>query len=66
VTPKSSSSFVSAGGSKNNIVLNESGPLDILKRYKVYGTGGLADFTGPAWLDGTRSNPELILNARDT
>ena len=29
-------------------------------------TGGLADFTGPAWLDGTKSNPELILNARDT
>ena len=29
-------------------------------------TGGLADFTGPAWLDGTKSNPELVLNARDT
>ena len=31
-----------------------------------FDTGGLADFTGPAWLDGTRSHPELILNARDT
>lgn len=31
-----------------------------------YASGGLADFTGPAWLDGTRSNPELVLNARDT
>ena len=31
-----------------------------------YKTGGIADFTGPAWLDGTKSNPELILNARDT
>lgn len=29
-------------------------------------TGGLADFTGPAWLDGTSSKPELVLNARDT
>ena len=29
-------------------------------------TGGLADFTGPAWLDGTKSRPELVLNARDT
>jgi hypothetical protein len=29
-------------------------------------TGGLADFTGPAWLDGTKSHPELVLNARDT
>jgi hypothetical protein len=26
----------------------------------------LADFTGPAWLDGTKSKPELVLNARDT
>ena len=32
----------------------------------TYKTGGIADFTGPAWLDGTKSNPELILNARDT
>lgn len=33
---------------------------------KAYKTGGLADFTGPAWLDGTRSRPELVLNAKDT
>ena len=32
----------------------------------AYATGGLADFTGPAWLDGTKSRPELILNQRDT
>ena len=31
-----------------------------------YATGGLADFTGPAWLDGTKARPELVLNARDT
>ena len=31
-----------------------------------YETGGLADFTGPAWLDGTKARPELVLNARDT
>ena len=35
----------------------------ILKPYK---TGGLADFTGPAWLDGTKSKPELVLNQKDT
>ena len=29
-------------------------------------TGGLADFTGPAWLDGTKSKPEIVLNQRDT
>jgi hypothetical protein len=31
-----------------------------------YKTGGLADFTGPAWLDGTKSKPEYILNAEQT
>lgn len=31
-----------------------------------FATGGLADFTGPAWLDGTKSSPELVLNAQDT
>ena len=29
-------------------------------------TGGIADFTGPAWLDGAPSKPELVLNAQDT
>ena len=33
---------------------------------KKFATGGLADFTGPAWLDGSKSKPELVLNARDT
>ena len=32
----------------------------------IYKTGGLADFTGPAWLDGTKTRPELVLNAQDT
>ena len=32
----------------------------------AFKTGGLADYTGPAWLDGTPSKPELVLNARDT
>ena len=34
--------------------------------YSAYKTGGLADYTGPAWLDGTKRKPELVLNARDT
>ena len=33
---------------------------------KAYATGGLATATGPAWLDGTPSKPELVLNATDT
>jgi hypothetical protein len=33
---------------------------------KAFKTGGLADFTGPAWLDGTKSKPEIILNQQDS
>ena len=33
---------------------------------KAYASGGLADFTGPAWLDGTKSRPEYILSADQT
>ena len=38
----------------------------VLAKINGYATGGVADFTGPAWLDGTKSRPELVLNARDT
>lgn len=34
--------------------------------WSKYATGGLANYTGPAWLDGTPSKPELVLNATDT
>lgn len=33
---------------------------------KSYATGGLADFTGIAKLDGTKSKPEAVLNASQT
>lgn len=33
---------------------------------KAYKTGGLVDYTGLAWVDGTKSNPETFLSARDT
>lgn len=32
------------------------------KKYKGYKTGGKVDYTGPAWLDGTPSRPEIVLN----
>lgn len=35
-------------------------------RFNMYKTGGLADYTGPAWLDGSKTHPELVLNAKDT
>ena len=40
--------------------LQEGGP------HFKYKTGGLADFTGPAWLDGTPSKPEYVLNSAQT
>ena len=38
------------------------------KRYTLgaYATGGLVDSTGPAWLDGTKTRPEMVLNAQQT
>ena len=32
----------------------------------AYAEGGLADFTGLAWVDGTKSKPEAFLDAEDT
>lgn len=34
--------------------------------YKKFKRGGIADFTGPAWLDGTPTKPERILNTEQT
>ena len=34
--------------------------------WSSYAKGGIADYTGPAWLDGTPSKPELVLNSTDT
>lgn len=37
--------------------------MQFLKRYKK---GGLVDYTGMAWVDGTKNQPEAFLNAQDT
>ena len=37
-----------------------------IKKVPAYKKGGLADYTGPAWLDGSKSKPELVLNGTDT
>lgn len=31
-----------------------------------YAEGGMVSFTGPAWLDGTKTKPEAVLNAKQT
>lgn len=36
------------------------------KKYFQYKSGGLVDFTGPAWVDGTKQRPEAFLSAEDT
>ena len=35
-------------------------------KLKQYKSGGMANFTGPAWLDGSKSKPEYVLNAEQT
>lgn len=32
----------------------------------TYAKGGMVNYTGPAWVDGTKSRPEAFLNADDT
>ena len=32
----------------------------------AFATGGMVDYTGPAWVDGTKSKPEAFLSANDT
>ena len=33
---------------------------------KKYASGGYVDYTGPAWVDGTKNKPEYMLNAKQT
>ena len=39
---------------------------ELNKKVYAYASGGLATHTGPAWLDGTRAKPEMVLSATDT
>lgn len=34
--------------------------------YSAFKKGGLADYTGVAWLDGSPTEPEMVLNPKDT
>ena len=46
--------------------LNKKVSLSFLKAEYGYLNGGLVDYTGPAWVDGTPSKPEAFLNSDDT
>lgn len=37
-----------------------------IKDWTAYANGGFVDFTGPAWVDGTKSKPEAFLNPYQT
>lgn len=43
--------------------LDENGGFSVVPKYKE---GGYVDFTGPAWVDGTKAEPESFLDATDT
>ena len=70
-------SFTTKEGTQLQGVTNERKEVEVNgKTYRVkkdtdgnwvqYKSGGLADFTGPAWLDGTKTKPEYILSADQT
>lgn len=42
--------------------------VEKLRKTKLekFAKGGLVDYTGPAWVDGTKSSPEAFLSAKDT
>lgn len=51
---------------RDQVADNGAAVFQRIKELTGYKTGGLADFTGPAWLDGTKSKPEIILNQKDS
>lgn len=61
-------SWRNAGLKENllNAVLSGIDKGNYTRNLKNYLTGGIVDFTGPAWLDGTKTKPERVLSARQT
>lgn len=51
---------------KNNLSVDGLVGSKTWEKLKVYKAGGLVDFTGPAWVDGTKTKPEAFLSAEDT
>ena len=49
------------------IAINQLQTTDLFgKALSKYKTGGMVDYTGPAWVDGTKSHPEAFLSAYQT
>lgn len=54
---KTSSATIGSSGIKSSVNKNVM---------SAYATGGYVDYTGLAWVDGTKTKPEAFLNANDT
>jgi hypothetical protein len=56
--------FMGGGGATSSNGILGAGPgMSKVIAVQKFASGGLADFTGPAWLDGTKTNPEYVLSA---
>lgn len=56
---------------KSKLTTNADGSMtafgaNLALYYPKYAKGGYVDYTGPAWVDGTKSHPEYMLNATQT
>lgn len=61
--------YINAHGSNGDLYRewNKSGKKKLSQYYySAFKKGGLNDYTGWAWLDGTPSEPEAVLNSEDT
>lgn len=62
-------SYINAHGSNGDLYKYwvNSGKSSLSQYYySAFKKGGLADYTGMAWLDGTPTEPEMVLNSEDT
>lgn len=64
--PSSSTGTSSTVPAKNPSGYGGSGANPIRPNYSAYATGGLAQETGFAWLDGTKEKPERVLSPHQT
>jgi hypothetical protein len=55
-----------SGFGSNTTNNSSNNPVPTAQVGGPHAKGGLADYTGLAWLDGSKENPELVLNPDDT
>ena len=55
-----------ASAARSKLPLNNYRWVETGVTYQYYKRGGLVDYTGPAWVDGTPSDPEAFLSSIDT